>query len=83
LHHSLPWLPDLRSPGSAKANGEKLEAVVSSDDGQRKSKARRVSTDVSASNAASLHVDTPAVTENATTANTTSAATPKHEELEL
>jgi hypothetical protein len=53
-----------------KQTAEKPEAVVSSDDGQSKSKARRVSSDTLASTVASLQVDTPLVTENATTANT-------------
>jgi hypothetical protein len=48
------------------------EIVVSSDDDQSKSKARRVSTDASASIAALLQVDTPVVTERVTTANASS-----------
>ncbi len=56
------------------------EIVVSSDDDQSKSKARRVSTDASASIAPLLQVDTPVVTEEATAADTASAATVNHEE---
>jgi hypothetical protein len=64
---------------NARKRKEKPEAVVSSgsDDDQNKRKARRVSTDAAASNAASLQVDTPVVTEENTAANTAST---EHEE---
>jgi hypothetical protein len=53
-----------------KQTAEKLEAVVSSsDDDKSKGKARRVSTNDSASPAASLQVDKPMTTENAAIAS--------------
>jgi hypothetical protein len=48
------------------------EVLVSSDDDQNKSKARRVSTNALVPTAASLQVDTPAMTEEVTAANAAS-----------
>jgi hypothetical protein len=63
-----------------KQTTEKPEAVSSSsDDGQSKSKARRVSSDTLTSTVAILQVDTPVVAENTTTANTATAAAPKQD----
>jgi hypothetical protein len=62
-----------------KEKAEKPEVVISSgsDDDQSQRKARRVSTNAAASNATSLQVDTPVVTEENTAANNAST---KHEE---
>jgi hypothetical protein len=51
------------------------DGLVSSDDGQINSKARRVSTDASALATASLQVDTPVASEEVTAANAASAVT--------
>jgi hypothetical protein len=52
---------------------------INDDENPKESKARKVSTNASASTAAPLQVDTPVATENATPANTASTAT-EHEE---
>jgi hypothetical protein len=69
------------SSNDAKARKRKPTTIpdtVSSNEDSKK--IRRVSMRASASNAASVRVDTPVVTEEATTANTASATTVNHEE---
>jgi hypothetical protein len=67
-----------------KQTAEKPEVIVSSsDDDQSKRKARRVSTNDSASKAVSLQVDTPVAIEKATVAIATSTVTEDEESIQI